>query len=106
MVFSAVVLYPAGSDATFDLSYYLKSHMPFCSEKWTPFGLMDWKVIEFAAGPDGSKPYSIGTVLTFETADSVKTVLASNAGKVVMDDVPNFSNKSPIFLNGDTVAAS
>ncbi|KAJ9616479.1 hypothetical protein H2200_000198 [Cladophialophora chaetospira] len=113
MVFNATVLtldfhlqYPAESDSTFDLKYYLSSHMPLVNKKWNEYGLKDWKIIEFQPGPDGSKPYSIGAVLTWESADGVNKALSSDAGKEVLGDVPNFSNKSPLFLIGDIVGAS
>jgi uncharacterized protein (TIGR02118 family) len=101
---NATVLYPP--DATFNLDYYLKSHMPLVSAKWTAFGLQDWKVVQFEAGPDGSKPYSIAAVLTWDSLDSVPKALASDEGKGILDDVANFSDKGPIFLVGNVVGAS
>ena len=106
MVFNATVLYPAESDSTFDLSYYLKSHFPIVDKNWGPFGLKEWKVIEFAAGPDGKKPYSIGAVLTWESEDGLKQALGGEEAKNVLGDVPNFSNKSPVFLMGNVVGSS
>lgn len=106
MVFLTTVLYPAESDATFDLKYYLNTHMPLVDKNWGSYGLKDWKVIELQNGPDGSKPYSIAAVMTWESADGVKEALASEAAKTVFGDVPKFSNKGPLFLMGDVVGAS
>lgn len=106
MPVNATVLYPAEADATFDLSYYLNSHMPLVSKQWTSFGLQGWKVVQFEAGPDGSKPYSIAALLTWDSLDGLKSALGSDAGKVVLGDVENFSNKGPIFLTGNIVGSS
>jgi uncharacterized protein (TIGR02118 family) len=106
MVFTATVLYPAEADLKFDLSYYMNNHIPLVVETWTPHGLKDWKVIEFIPGPDGSKPYRIGAVLTWDSADSVKAALESDAGKIVLEDLPHFSNKTPLFLLGDVLGTS
>ncbi|KAL2428768.1 hypothetical protein ABEF95_006923 [Exophiala dermatitidis] len=103
---NATVLYPADADATFDMDYYLKTHMPLVSEKWGPYGLKDWKVVQFAAGPDGSKPYSVMALLTWDSVESIAKALNSEAAGVVLGDVQNFSNKPPTFLTGDIVGAS
>lgn len=103
---NATVLYPADSDATFDMSYYLKTHMPLVSEKWGKYGLTGWKVVQFAAGPDGSKPYSVAALLTWDSADGIQKALGGEEAGVVLGDVKNFSNKSPQFLLGDIVGSS
>jgi len=101
---NATVLYTG--DAKFDLKYYLESHMPLVGKDWKSFGLLDWKVIQFEAGPDGSKPYSIAAILTWDSIDSIPKALASDAGKGILADVENFSDKGPIFLVGNIVGAS
>lgn len=101
---NATVLYPG--DTTFNLDYYLKNHMTLVSEKWTAFGLQDWKVVQFEAGPDGSKPYSIAAVLTWDSLESVPKALAAEEGKLILNDVSNFSDKAPIFLLGNIVGTS
>ncbi|KAJ4516872.1 hypothetical protein HRR75_003532 [Exophiala dermatitidis] len=103
---NATVLYPAEADATFDMSYYLKTHMPLVSEKWGPYGLKDWKVVQFAAAPDGSKPYSVAALLTWDSVESIHKALNSEEAKIVLGDVQNFSNKGPLFLPGDIVGTS
>ncbi|OAP56282.1 hypothetical protein AYL99_09461 [Fonsecaea erecta] len=106
MPVNATVLYPAEADATFDLNYYLKTHMPLVSENWGQYGLKGWQVIQFQPAPDGAKPYSIGALLTWDDADGLKKALASKEAATVFGDVPNFSNKSPLFIAGDIVGSS
>ena len=107
MVYNATVLYPNEDDATFDMDYYLKTHMPLVMDTWGTHGLKKWEVIKFAAGPDGGKPqFSVQAILSFENADSVKNALASEETAKVFGDVKNFSNKGPVFLSGDVTGTS
>jgi len=82
------------------------SLIPVCSsltrKPQGPYGLKSWTVIKFDSGSDGSPPqYRIQATLVWELVDQVKTAVASEAGKAVFADVPNFSNKSPLFLMGN-----
>lgn len=101
---NATVLYPG--DSTFDLKYYLESHIPRVSKDWTPFGLQDWKVVELSASPDGSKPYSIAAIMTWDSLESIPKALESDVGKDILADVENFCNKAPQFIVGDVAAQS
>ncbi|KIV97077.1 hypothetical protein PV10_00872 [Exophiala mesophila] len=103
---NATVLYPAEGDSTFDLDYYLKTHMPLVAEKWGPYGLKNWTVVKFNPGPDGSQTYTYGAILTWDSAESIGKAVSSESAKVVMGDVVNFSNKAPIFLTGGIVGQS
>jgi uncharacterized protein (TIGR02118 family) len=88
MPYNATVLYPATSDSTFNMKYYLDSHMPLAHKSWAPH-LKDWKVIEYAAGQDGSKPYSVAAILTFDSAEDMQKALACEATKEVVSPVPH-----------------
>lgn len=65
MTYSASVLYPKTASSTFDMSYYLQTHMPLVQKCWGSMGLKDWQIVEFAPGPDGSQPYSVQAILTW-----------------------------------------
>jgi uncharacterized protein (TIGR02118 family) len=77
--------------------------VPLVQKHWAQYGLTDWSVVEFQAGPDGSKPYSVEAILTFKDHDALKAALGSGEAATVFGDVPNFSNKSPVFLAGSVV---
>lgn len=101
---TSLVIYPSDPDARFDMDYYLKTHMPLAAEQWKSFGLRDWKVVELGPGLDGrSRPYSVATVMSWDSLDGLKAALASEAFKVVVADVPNFTDLRPLFLTGDVV---
>lgn len=104
MSFSVSVLYPSAPDAKFDMDYYLKTHMPLVQSHWQQYGLKDWKVVKFQPGADGSKPYDVQAILTFENAQSLATA-SEKAGGPVFGDIPNFSNQQPVLINGDLMAS-
>ena len=79
--------------------------MPLVQKNWGPYGLEDWKVVELAPSPDGSKPYSIQAILTWKDGESLQKALAGPEAATVFGDVPNFSNKSPVFLAGQMVGS-
>ncbi|KAH8800482.1 hypothetical protein F5884DRAFT_891516 [Xylogone sp. PMI_703] len=103
MAFVSVILYPADPDATFDMSYYLEKHMPLMQEKFTKYGLKEWKVINFTTSLDGSKKYSVGATCMWENGDRIKEAFGSQEGAEVRADLQSFSNKRPLLLMGDFV---
>jgi uncharacterized protein (TIGR02118 family) len=107
MPFHATVLYPNDDDATFDMNYYLKTHMPLVMENFKRHGLKRWEVLEMKPGLDGSKnPYSVVATLIFDKPEELAAAMTSPEAKPVLDDVPNFSNKGPMFLGGALVGTS
>ena len=101
------VLYPKVEGATFNLDYYLKSHMPMVDSEMKSYGLKSWSVNKFIGTPTpGVDPaYSVEATLYFDTVDQFQEALKATAGKV-LGDIPNFSNKDPIMLIGDVVGSS
>lgn len=95
---TVVLLYPKQSDSTFDMKYYLASHMPLVQDRWSSLGLHDWTVLPF----EGDAPYHVQTSLEFDTMAGFEK--ASKDTKV-FDDIPRFSNKSPTMLVGNVAGA-
>ncbi len=86
------VMYPAGSQTTFDTDYYLQTHMPLVKERWSPHGLKSAQVIRGTAKPDGGPPdYQMIALLTFGSLEDFR-----NAGKAhgqeVFADIAKFTN--------------
>ncbi|MCJ1455298.1 hypothetical protein MMC28_005652 [Mycoblastus sanguinarius] len=61
---TVILLYPKQSDSTFDMAYYLASHMPLVQERWSSLGLHDWTVLHFEVD---DAPYRVQTSLEFDT---------------------------------------
>ena len=103
MAAAITVLYPNVDDATFDLRYYLDSHMPLVMKLFGPHGITGWRVAHVVGTPTGDRaPYSVVATLEFPTPEAFKAALAAEA-KSILGDVPNFSNKDPIIMIGEVV---
>ena len=107
MPFHATVLYPNDDDTTFDMSYYLKKHMPLVMEKFGPHGLKRWEVLEYKPDGAGAKPaFCVGATLIFDSPDQMAAATSSEDAKPVFGDIPNFCNKQPVFLGGNLIGTS
>ena len=106
MATTITVLYENVDDATFNLDYYMATHMPLVEEKFKPFGITGWRVLKAVGTPSGGKPaYSVICNLEFETAEQFRAAVAAEGGPV-FGDVPNFSNKDPVVVIADLVGAA
>ncbi|EXJ63626.1 uncharacterized protein A1O5_11387 [Cladophialophora psammophila CBS 110553] len=107
MPFHATVLYPNEPDTKFDMSYYLKTHMPLVMESFGKHGLKRWEVLEYKPGADGAQPkFGVGATLIFDTPEQLGAALSSEDAKPVFGDIANFCNKQPVFLGGELVGIS
>jgi uncharacterized protein (TIGR02118 family) len=97
---TVTVLYPAQEGATFNLDYYLKTHMPLAQKHWTKYGLKSYKVTKFST-PDSV--YSHGVYMEFEDYEGFQKAVQSPETKEVMGDVENFSNVKPVIVAGEVV---
>lgn len=105
------VLYPRDEGSTFDMKYYLSTHLPMVEKAWKPHGAKNWNVIEIPAGPDGKAPYSAQAIVAWEPRgenglDGVIAATTSEEGKAVSADVPNFSNRQPVVCIGGVVGSA
>ncbi|KAK9847057.1 hypothetical protein MYU51_021109 [Penicillium brevicompactum] len=104
MAFTITVLFPNEADATYNTDYYVSHHMPLIKERWAKYGVQNWFVTNFGPGPDGAQPlYTFGSVVVWESKEGIEKAFASSEVAEIMSDVPNFSNKQPVFLFGSQV---
>jgi len=96
---TVTILYPRTDDSTFDMDYYVNSHMPMFAE-----GLGDacqaWGAISVPAG----KYAAIGWA-TVTSQDDFNAAMAEHGAKV-MGDVPNYTNVQPLLLVGEVAGGS
>jgi uncharacterized protein (TIGR02118 family) len=89
-MFCVSVLYPANSASTFNLDYYLDSHIPLAKKLLTPHGLQRVEVTRSVALPPGaSVPFHTIGQLYFATMQDLEKGLAS-AGQQLIEDIPNY----------------
>ncbi|CCD52961.1 hypothetical protein ACHAPC_006702 [Botrytis cinerea] len=92
------VMYPKTETSTFDMDYYMKTHMPLVQEKWGSHGLKNWTVTKL----DESGGYSVQALLWFESKEAWAKAGAAE-GPTIMGDVPNFSSEQPLLVFGGEV---
>ena len=93
----ATVLYPAG-EGTFDMDYYLNSHIPFVAKLLKPYGLVRIEVDQGIAGggPGEAAPFVAMAHMVFNSLeDFQKGTQAHDAD--LAGDVKNFTDLKPFF---------
>jgi len=106
--FACVVAYPSttsdGSKTTFDMSYYLATHMTMIDKYWGPHGMKSWSIAQFGPGLDGAQPpYIVQTTIYWDSLDQLKSALEDPKSKETGEDVAKFSNVYPaIWLSNVT----
>jgi uncharacterized protein (TIGR02118 family) len=96
------VLYPSTLHSTFDMPYYLSTHMPLVQASWGKYGLLSWKIVQLPAGA----PYSVQAILEFASKEGFADAQASVEAKAVMGDIPNFAGEGPVIFAGEVVGGA
>ncbi|KAF2464097.1 uncharacterized protein BDR25DRAFT_99478 [Lindgomyces ingoldianus] len=93
------VLYPKTASSTFDISYYLSTHMPLVADTWTKYGLKSWSVTQLSV----DAPYSVHALMEWESQEAFAEALKDEGTAKVMGDVENFSSEKPVLLQGEVI---
>jgi len=90
------VLYPNEPGATFNYTYYAKTHMKLVQEKLQQTGLVKIEIDKgIGITPLGSTlPYITIGYLYFNSPDDLKKASIAMGGEL-QDDIPNFTNVQP-----------
>jgi len=94
------LLYPKGSQ-DFDMDYYLNKHMQMVQKAWqnSSAGLQKWQIVKL----DPSSGYVTKAVLTWDSKDKVDAAFASEDGKKILGDIPNYCNVKPEVHAGEVI---
>jgi len=95
---TATVLYPAGP--SFNLDYYLTSHMPMVVKLWGEFGLTGYTISKPTDGP-----YQLLCVLNFNSLEGFQKAASSPAAKTVMGDITNYTTAEAVISFGEVVGS-
>lgn len=91
------VLYTLSLNDTFDIDYYIKTHIPLVKNLWGPFGLQNVQVLRGTGLISGApSAYHLIALLDFISPDAFQSA-AEKHGAQVLGDVPNFTNGTPII---------
>jgi len=91
------VLYPAGDGLTFDMDYYLKTHIPLFQKRMGA-AMTDLSVEKgISAGMPGSPaPYVAMVRGSFESVEAFAAAFARHAAEI-QGDIPNYTNTQPVI---------
>lgn len=103
MTFITNVVYENDASASFDMQYYINTHMPLVQKHWGHRGLQSWSVFDYSK--DSSSPYKVHALLTWKDQASADDSM-TKYGAEVFGDVPNFTKLTPNKFAGSLVSAS
>lgn len=107
MTYHVSVLYPNDDDTTFDMKYYLGTHMPLVEKLWLPLGLLKWEIVEFSPAADGTKPqYRVAAHLTWKDAESFLAASKGPETTEIFADIPQFTTVKPAVHHGSVLAGN
>jgi uncharacterized protein (TIGR02118 family) len=91
------VMYPSGAGATFDMNYYLNSHMPMVGQKLGA-SLKGMEVDDGLGGmPPGSPaPFLAMAHLLFDSVEVFGAEFSTH-GAAIQADFPKYTNTQPVI---------
>jgi len=95
---SVHILYPRTDDSTFDMDYYVQSHMPMLANALGD-SCQGWGATSVMAGDLAA----IGWAMV-ESKDAFDAAMAEH-GAAIMGDVPSYTNVEPQLVLGDVAAS-
>lgn len=94
------ILWPRTTDLKFDFDYYTSVHIPLARKIWAPRGCFASYVTQ--AAPDSEYVY-VSTLL-WESEEAFAAAYGNaDEMKELMEDVPKFTNVTPVFVVGKVV---
>ncbi|KAF2653307.1 hypothetical protein K491DRAFT_603087 [Lophiostoma macrostomum CBS 122681] len=96
------VLYPRKDGSTFDMKYYLATHMPLVQKHWGKLGLTSWRVAQLG----DQSPYAVSCIMEWESGEAVANAFKSEGVQEIMADINNFSSEQPVMFQGEIVGQS
>src|SRR2546427_11248954 len=91
------VLYPNGSGAKFDMTYYLNSHMPMVQRKLG--AVMKGMAVDEGLGsvpPGTPAAYVAIGHLMFDSVEDFSAAFAQHSARILAD-IPNYTNIQPVI---------
>jgi uncharacterized protein (TIGR02118 family) len=91
------VLYPAGDGLTFDMDYYLKTHIPLFQKRMGA-AMKDIRVERGLSGatPGSAAPFVAIVHGTFDSVAAFENAFAPHTAEI-QGDIPNYTKIQPVF---------
>lgn len=101
---TSLILYEQAPDTTFNMQYFLSTHMGLVQENWGEHGLTGWRVLHLTKGLQDSAPaFRVAVLLEWESAEAAEAAVSSEAAGKVFGDTPNYTDIKPLFMVGGEV---
>lgn len=101
MPISLQVLYPVTDTSSFDIDYYLSTHMSLVGEHMGAHIENTLVTQGLAGGPDVPAPFHAIATMTFADQGAMDAAMAK--AEPVLADIPNFTTSQPQMLIGAVV---
>jgi len=88
------VIYALAPGQTFNLDYYMNSHIPLVGSLLGPCGLKSTQVLHGTGAPGGAAAAELIALLEFESLDVFGAAMEKH-GAAVLGDIPNFTDAQP-----------
>ena len=102
MALSLQVIYPNTPGTSFDMDYYLDTHMSLVDKHMGPHLASSLVTRGVPGGPDTPPPFH--AIATFTFADKAAMEAAMSNSQPLLADIPNFTDTAPQMLIGEVVA--
>ncbi len=98
------VLYANEEGKSFDLDYYVNTHVPLAQRLLTPMGMIKGEVEKgiSAADPNQPAPFVVLGHLYFNSADEVHEAFKTH-GREILGDIKNYTDIQPTFQISETI---
>ncbi len=95
---SVHIMYPKSDDSTFDMDYYVATHMPMLADALGE-ACQSWGATKVKT--DGWEAIGWAMVDSQEAFDAAM----AEHGAAIMGDIPNYTNQAPQLVIGDITAS-
>jgi len=91
------VLYPAGDGRTFDMGYYLQTHIPLFRKRMGA-AMKKISVVQGISGATVASPAPFIAIVhgTFESVEAFETAFAPHAAEI-QGDIPKYTDIQPVM---------
>ncbi|KAK5165915.1 uncharacterized protein LTR77_008839 [Saxophila tyrrhenica] len=97
------VSYPRKEGATFNMDYYLTTHMKIVDTHWRPYGMKSWSVVEFP--PNDPSGMHVQAIMLWDSVEAFEKAIAANIPEV-MEDLQYYSSEPPVRWYGNVAKTS
>jgi uncharacterized protein (TIGR02118 family) len=100
-----ILMYPAGEGSTFDMNYYLNTHIPLFKKRMGA-NAQNLKVLRGVQGlmPGSPAPYVAIAQWTAESAEAYAAAFAPHAEEI-LGDIPKYTNIQPVVQYSEIIPA-